>query len=435
MEIPAIYKNSSKEIQNIMINLGANVYSYLNLHTIEEEEVIMKFTSSDNKNLKHFYEMQLNELKEELSKVNIYHKNNMENEKSLTNKQISILQNEIMTCENTFRNKFREEYETKYKESIEHLEEIHNLKMKNKDEIIKSKQAEIEKQNEKIDPILNKFIEKKEFINTTAQGDYGEGFIDEIVNKGLPFDTDAFIDDTHTEGGSGDRIIRFKNGLVLMIEVKNENTIDRGDREQFQNHSKNDFKENKCDCSLFLSLRSQQIPKIGKTFHPIYDQNMVYYGLDDSLSLVEKKHRILSCIEEVYEKFKKKSKLETEDNSHKNAFIYNQHLETLNNQKNDYERLIKEEEKNMNSFKKKLIEVNKKINQVYREIQNKNIKIDEKLIDDKMYVADFIQRIKSWKEDKNIILKNTFRQKIIDEMKLSELDKTMIKKIKLTDIN
>ena len=162
---------------------------------------------------------------------------------------------------------------------------------------------------------------------------------------------------------------------------------------------------------------------------------MVYYGLDDSLSLVEKKHRILSCIEEVYEKFKKKSKLETEDNSHKNAFIYNQHLETLNNQKNDYERLIKEEEKNMNSFKKKLIEVNKKINQVYREIQNKNIKIDEKLIDDKMYVADFIQRIKSWKEDKNIILKNTFRQKIIDEMKLSELDKTMIKKIKLTDIN
>ena len=55
MEIPAIYTNSSKEIQNIMINLGANVYSYLNLHTIEEEEVIMKFTSTDNKNLKHFY--------------------------------------------------------------------------------------------------------------------------------------------------------------------------------------------------------------------------------------------------------------------------------------------------------------------------------------------------------------------------------------------
>ena len=62
MEIPAIYKNASKEIQNIMINLGANVYSYLNLHTIEEEEVIMKFTSTDNKNLKHSLDYVLNNI-------------------------------------------------------------------------------------------------------------------------------------------------------------------------------------------------------------------------------------------------------------------------------------------------------------------------------------------------------------------------------------
>ena len=49
------------------------------------------------------------------------------------------------------------------------------------------------------------------------------------------------------------------------------------------------FEESKCDSSLFLSLRSQQIPKIGKTVIPIYDNKMIYYGLDDDLSLVEKK--------------------------------------------------------------------------------------------------------------------------------------------------
>ena len=76
-----------------------------------------------------------------------------------------------------------------------------------------------------IEELPSKISEKKEFANTTEQGDYGEKFIDELVGPGLPFDSDAYIDDTHKVGGSGDRIIRFKNGFVLMIEVKNEKII------------------------------------------------------------------------------------------------------------------------------------------------------------------------------------------------------------------
>ena len=53
--------------------------------------------------------------------------------------------------------------------------------MKNKDSII-------DIQNNKINPIIDRLVEKTTFSNSTEQGNYGEGFLDEIVGKGLSFD-------------------------------------------------------------------------------------------------------------------------------------------------------------------------------------------------------------------------------------------------------
>ncbi len=451
MQLPSIYKNSSKNIQNIIIQLGSSLFNYLDFNNMSEEDIMIKYNSINKDILKEGYEKQIQVLKNENEKnKNHYEKEvqgihssygkKINNEKEIQDglnkkhrEQLNLLREEILSCENSFREKFRKEFDDKYEESVNHIKKIHSLEIHQKDTIIQEKQKEIDVQYNKIEPLLNKLTEKKDFNNSTEQGNYGEGLVDEIVKKGLPFDTKAEIEDSSKKGGSGDRIIRFNNGNVLMIEVKNEKTIDKHDREQFQEHSRVDFEESKCDSSLFLSLRSQQIPKIGKTVIPIYDNKMIYYGLDDDLSLLEKKEKIIKCIEEIYEKLNHKENLKTKEPTN-NIFIYNQCLENLNNQKNDYEEIIRTNEKNTENYNKKLSEINKKLNQIYREIQNKNIHVDERLINDKLYVHDFIERIKLWKNEKNIILKNPFRQKIIEEMELSELDKTMIKKIKLTDL-
>ena len=96
--------------------------------------------------------------------------------------------------------------------------------------------------------------------------------------------------------------------------------------------------------------------------------------------------------------------------------------------------IIKSNEKNLEEYKKKRLQIHQKLNQVYREIQNKNIKIDEKPIDKKLYIQDLIKRIKEWKEEKSIVFKKEFKKKVIEEMDLSELDKKMIKDITLKDI-
>ena len=456
MELPSIYSNSSDDIKNIIIQFGSAIFQYLNLNKMNDEEVIMKYNTINNNDIRENYEDMINVLNQDKDKLNSYHKNETKHireeyeerikdkEKVLNDSiaalhvQVNTLRNENMTCENEYRVKFRNEYEDKYKDMENNLEKNHKEKIDQLEILHKSEVDQLKNElkitNERILPLLDNLTEKKTFNNSTEQGDYGEGFIDEIVNKGLPFDTEAFIDDSSKVGGSGDRIIRFKNGTVMMVEVKNENIIKKGDREQFQEHSKKDFEENKCNCALFLSLRTQQIPKIGKAIIPIFDNNMVYFGLDNDLSLPEKKMKILSCIEEVYKRTIQNESISDEIKPQNNEVIYNQCLENLNNQKNDYESIIKDNEKNADTYRKKLIEINKKIHNIWREAQNNNINLDEKLIDEKSYVSDFILRIKKWKEQENKVFKKEFRNKIKDEMVLSELDKTMLKKIKLSDI-
>ena len=451
MNTPPIYNNASEEIKKIIINLGSSLFSHLKLNELSEDDIIMKYKTLDNVNVKEFYEEQIDLLKNEMETTKNYHKEEIKNihtsykgqlnsEKTISNdtivgfkNKIRNLKTEMESYENESKMRLRKEYEERYEERIEQLKELHKLELGNKDGIIKEKVNELNVQYNHVNPLLDKLTEKKEFKNSTEQGNYGEGLIDEIVKAGLPFDTKAYPEDSSQIGGSGDRIIRFDNGFVLMVEVKNEKTINKGDREQFQEHSKKDFEEKKCDVSLFLSLRSQQIPKVGKTIIPIYDNKMVYCGLDDNLSLLEKKYKIISCIEEIYLRFNEKKEPQTNP-MNDNISIYNHCLENLNNQKNDCETIIKNNEKNLEEYRRKRIHINKKLNQIYREIQNKDIKIDEKLIDDKLYIQDFINRIKQWKEEKEIIFRKEFRKKVIDEMNLSELDKTMIKKIKLTDI-
>ena len=147
-----------------------------------------------------------------------------------------------------------------------------------------------------------KFTDKKDFNNPTEQGNEIEELFDYIVRtEGLPFDPKADIDPSSEHGGSGDRIIVFGNGLKLMIEIKNKDTITKSDINQFKNDYKKDFEQQKVDFALFFSYRTQQITGIDKTIIPYREKsNVMYYGLLDDWTPPQKKLYIVDCIHRIY---------------------------------------------------------------------------------------------------------------------------------------
>ena len=162
---------------------------------------------------------------------------------------------------------------------------------------------------------------------------------------------------------------------------------------------------------------------------------MVYYGLNNLLELCDKKMFISDCIEQIYEKFKDKKSNKVEvDGKDDSKVILDICLENLNNTKIEYEKIIKRNEKIVEEYKNKMIDINTKLNQVHYEMQDKGLRGDPNLINEKLYMKNIISKIKEWKEKEGIVFKNSFRKKIKEGMKLSELDKKMIEKIKLTDI-
>ena len=154
-------------------------------------------------------------------------------------------------------------------EIVLHQEKVHNLEK----EQLYNEIKHLQKNKDVQEFLEERFCDKTDFENPTEQGDHVENMFNEIVNSQLPFDDKATIDDTSTSGGSGDRIIRFSNGFVLMIEVKNKGIIKKTDIDEFQTHYTKDLKEKKIDCALFFSYRTTTIPNICKALVNRYFDN------------------------------------------------------------------------------------------------------------------------------------------------------------------
>jgi len=451
--IPGLFIDSSDKIREIIITFGTACYLKL-LNGLNNEQILQKFSTVSNDNIFNIYEEEIRSLqntntslkkkiddnftmyKNDLDKELLEKKIMYENRENELKKQIIILQKDT--------DKIVEEKLSQ--QCVKHNEEIIN--MKNTIEIMNSKNAiEIKYKDEQINSLktennhkqetIDTFIGKRKFKNNTEQGNYGENIIDEVVNKGLSCDKKAVPVDTSETGGSGDRIIKFNNGKVLMVEVKLKGVITREDREQFEKHYKKDFEENKCDGALFISLMTEQIPNIGNEPIVHIKDNVAYYGLDESLTLDEKKIRIDRCIYEVYTIINKDQD-KKEKNEEENCNIYNILLENLNIQKKETEENLKTHRVNQKKDEKKLLEVNKTLNNTYKDIQYRCITgIDQKLIDDNIYISELITRINTWKKENNIsYTKQTFKNIILEKMKVTELDERFIKKkIKFNDIN
>ena len=77
----------------------------------------------------------------------------------------------------------------------------------------------------------------------------------------------------------------------------------------------------------------------------------------------------------------------------------------------------------------------KKQNNLYRDIQTRDIKFDNTLLDDKLYKSHLIERIKGWKTSSKNGNSREWKKHCIDELKLGERDISKIKNIKIGELN
>ena len=472
MENPKIFTESNDDIKQFIINIGSCTYQKYFIHH-DEKSLISLINSDKNDNMTQILEEKIVRLQENLNNLDISHKKELQVNKITESQKIQKIEEkkdlEIFELKKDFENEkknFKEkennfekkinceienvknlyekiisENEKKYSEKINSFHENEENKINYRISFVNSlHQKDLEKkdleilniqQNSKKDldnlkeqltiqkEINDKFIGKREFNNNTDKGDYGENIIDEVVNSGLECDKCADIDDSSREGGSGDRIITFSNGLKLMIEVKNKGMIEKSDREQFEDHVKKDFELNKSNLALFVSLRTQQIPKIGNRPILHFDKNVGYYGLKDGRTKDEVVCRLNEIISEMYYKYedlnvKDEKKNEKNMNNDKKD-IYNQLLGNLFLQQNDIKQRIRKNDSEKNELENKLKKIINEINSLQTEILVKKIDVDDKYKDEKICKSLLIKDIKEVIQKENIILKKHNYKKIIKE--------------------
>uniref|UniRef100_A0A6C0L1V8 Uncharacterized protein n=1 Tax=viral metagenome TaxID=1070528 RepID=A0A6C0L1V8_9ZZZZ len=411
-----MFHNYSERVQEIIIELGCSMYKQLGFDTLTEEEIILKYNHGANAELiRETYEERISHLEESYAeKLNLEHK--------MSNDTIDSLRKRISENDKIS--------DLKVNEIVLHQEKVHNLEK----EQLYNEIKHLQKNKDVQEFLEERFCDKTDFENPTEQGDHVENMFNEIVNSQLPFDDKATIDDTSTSGGSGDRIIRFSNGFVLMIEVKNKGIIKKTDIDEFQTHYTKDLKEKKIDCALFFSYRTTTIPNICKALVNRYFDNerVVYFGTNDNLTPQEKRERMIQCIEEIYIKFSDKKGKEKDNGS--NVSLYNEHLRVLKEQKIDYQTKIKDSEKNVVTYNERLSKIDRQMNMLCREIQINKVDVDKSLLDDKIYKAQLIERIKQWRETSPNGQKKEWKKHIKLEIEMSDYDHAKLKTIRVTDL-
>lgn len=441
MELPQLYLDSNESIKNVIINLGTTCFNKIFSGKTDNE--IIALCSQKNSNvIEEIYEKEIQFLKKTIDDNFIKHQNEItENTKKIIlskQNEINELETKIIILKKDFENTFDEKFNSEKKNVNEKLiaqEKLYKSEFSKMENIIgtlEEKTEELKKDKMNQQKALDTWIGQRKFSNNTEQGNVGEKIMDDVVNHGLSFDKRATIEDSSQVGGSGDRIIKFNTGDNCMVEVKKKGVVTKEDMDQFNTHVKKDFEENKCQMGLFVSLETQQIPKIGNSPILHFENNVGYIGLHSGLTIEEKKLRIENALHEMYERFtndkKKEKTIEKDDN------IYNELLEIRITKKEECESKVKTISNKLEIAEKQLMISKQELNKLHKKILKNKINVNEKYIDENMYIDDLIERIKTFTFSEKL-KKQTFKKIIIKEMNLNAIESKFInKKIKFTDL-
>tara|TARA_B100001094_G_C18138495_1_gene776524 strand:- start:273 stop:1616 length:1344 start_codon:yes stop_codon:yes gene_type:complete len=434
-----LYESSSNEIQEIIQILGGYSFTHLKKNNrMNDNDLIELFSKDDN--LADIYNDKLDKLQisndEAIENIEEKHKSELRNHIEMNDLKEKEYQKQINTIKDETKGSMVKE--------IDDLKKINNLKLEKMQMEVNQLEDQIKeyKEKERLTEIIeDKFVDKVKFKNPTEQGNYAENMLNDIVDSHeLPFDDKAKIENTADTGGSGDRIISFSNGFRLMIEVKNKDTIKPTDINQFEEHYIKDFNENKSDVALFLSYRTPNIT--GKhacnaiTSRYFNDDKVVYFGLNDNTSKVEKREKIKEELHSIYRRYVENK----ETNSINNCDIYNDQLMLLKENRDYLTKLISQNKNDLDMNNKKLSVIEKKWNDIHQYILVNNINVDHCLLDNKLFKKIFLTRICNWMKENSIKFEEKekkWRDRLISGMKLNEYEITKLKQnkyISLKDI-
>ena len=427
-----LYESSSNEIQEIIQILGGYSFTHLKKNNrMNDNDLIELFSKDDN--LADIYNDKLNKLQisndEAIKTLEEKHKTELRNHNEMNGLKEKEYQKQINTIREDTRGSMIKE--------MDDLTKINNLKLEKMQMDLDQLQDQVKeyKEKERLTEIIeDKFVDKVKFKNPTEQGNYAEDILNDIVDSHeLSFDDKATIQRTADTGGSGDRIIIFSNGFRLMIEVKNKDTIKPTDINQFEEHYSKDFNENKSDVALFLSYRTPNIT--GKhacdaiTSRYFNDDKVVYFGLKDNLSKVEKREKIKEELHSIYRRYVENK----ETNSINHCDIFNDQLILLKENRDNLTKLISQNKNDLDINNKKLSNIEKKWNDIHQYILVNNINVDHCLLDNKLFKKIFITRICNWLKENNIKFEEKekkWRDKIISGMTLNEYEINKLKQNK-----
>ncbi len=293
-------KTSSEEILNSMI---CGYYIHKNIDKLipntnnTNSDLIAKLKQEHNEHVQIIYDQHLKDIEQYRKRLNSQSDEHVKKLNSQNDDYIKKLSDQ------------HDEWVSKYDKLLKE----YNSYIKN--ELINVKDQEIQNLKSQLTVLQNTNIYK---------GDQGEKTINDILQSNF---IGYEIKDTSSQTNFADIHLIDRNGFIIAIESKNKATISTLDVTKSQKDITNlkaKFQD-KFLGYLFVSLRSQNIPKKGDIFYEIIENTpIIWYGTTNNSQLFE--HDIVNLIKLLYMHPKR-----TSENENIYISYLNEHIKNINN--------------------------------------------------------------------------------------------------------
>ena len=289
-------EDQRKELTEEYIKLiDSNTTQFQKEKKLQEQhfELNLKKIETEKQQLMNDYEIKLNQERKRLrQECNEDLQNCAKKIKNESNERISSLEKEL-------------EFSIK---SLNSLTEMSNNEKKIMQDVYERNLTDKEKTmhslSTRLDDIFTMFQSLK---SPVSKGQFGEKYMQAFLQKHFP---SAEIKDTTHIAHSGDCLLTM-NGITIMIEMKNKNTITKDDIKKFEYDI--DLHKNECHGAIFLST-THGIPNKGEFLFELYGTIPVMYisQFMDSPVLLNSSVRILLDFIPIMHRFHNENKHEIE---------------------------------------------------------------------------------------------------------------------------
>ena len=165
--------------------------------------------------------------------------------------------------------------ETQIKSHTESVKEQYSYIIQTKDDVLISKQCEIDELKTRMTKLeeencqaltvsnkLDSLLGKGNSVDNAMKGDFGESVISNQIQHWYPA---SQIDDKSGDTARGDLLWSLNDGeFRCLVEVKNVQMVRPTEVQKFERDMLVNTKDGSCNCGIFISIKTENIPNKGK---------------------------------------------------------------------------------------------------------------------------------------------------------------------------